>query len=491
MIRWALLLLAFPCFAITPVTAVNCAAPAATTSCTLGGTPQYGDLLISVNGDTTTLPTLVAGWTSISGTAATRSLRVSYKFSQGNETTCGTWTNATISYCMDYRGADIASTGPYGGTSTATATSATLAYNTITMTRANGTSWVLGCAWTNAATNADVAPSGMTLRSGTSNAAFACSDTNGGVSSWATTNVTITNVAHRSIVVELLASPPKSSIAGYVVQNVLWSHVAGDSETGNGFVLTLPNATMTNNFLHLIITASYSATPPTVSSVTCNSGGGTWVAGTNGGGSGVAPSYLNTTDKMNTWSYTITGATAGCSAITVTLSASPVDFTADFHELTQIATSSAFDGTSVGALASWPYITAGPITTTTNNDLILQYCTNASNGIYSGGPLTGIFEPAGSTFLTTDRYGSIASQAFIQTTAAAISPYMEADGQSAGNDVNCVAMALKTSPGAGTPIPAGIRVINRYLIESNEENSNPYVMQVPINVQGLSHLPRS
>jgi hypothetical protein len=434
--------------AITPVTSVNCAAPASATSCTLAASPLFGDVLIAVTGDTTTAITLVSGWTNISSTATTRSMRAAWKFAIGTETTCGAWTNATVAYCMDYRGTDLQSAGPIGGVSTATGTSATLAYNTITMTRTNGTSWVVGCAWTNAATNADAAPSGMTLRSGTSNAAFACSDTNGGVSSWATTDVTITNVAWRSIVFELLALPASTSVSSNLA-HVFHTSIPGQACTGSCILtLPLPASSGTNNLLNVAVVWANSSTPPTISNVYCNADTGhatwTWTLAENATDSG------NDTEISD---YYIPGAAANCTSVNIEWSGVWSNGAeAVYTEWYGMATSSALDTGIAAGATSAPIMSAGSITTGTSGDVIYEHC--SADALSQGfSTSTNIFGSAG--LLAPDMNGGLASLAFVQTTAGAIEPYLDILGTTAGI---CVTVAFKTSNGAGTA-PAGVQIV--------------------------------
>ena len=435
-----------------------------TTSCTLSSTPQFGDLMIAVCGDTTTACTLPSGWTSIISTTATRSLRTAYRFALGTETTISGFTTGTGMYVMVYRGGTIGSASnsvPYGGTATATATSTTISYNTITMTIGNGTSWVIGCAWTNGATAADVAPSGMTLRSGTGTPAFACSDTNGGVSSWSTTTVTsinATSVAWRSDVVEILAAPASTGInsSNYFVSQT-YTAPSGESCT-SGCTLTVPVTTSggsgANNYLQLAVVWGYSSTPPTISSVYCNAdtGHATW-AWTDFG-----HDVLDTADLTDGALYYIAGAAAGCKSVSVVFAtALYAGVVAHYLELRQIAMSSPID-TAIGATATTsPNYTAGAFTPGTSGDVIYQFC---SSIVQNAGFLssTGIFAGNGATLLAPDISFAIGAEAFVQTTAAAVSPYLQVRGY-AGNEI-CMAIALKTSNGTGTA-STGVQVISQ------------------------------
>lgn len=445
---------------------VTSCTPAAATSCTLQSAltaANYGNIMVSYayRSNSTAAPTPVSGWTAIeNGTGAnTNGRNMAWKFSVGNETTCGAWTNATQTMCQVYSGAMISSAGPVGGKATGGSTGTTVTYPSVTMTISNGTSWVVGFGGAVSATNFDAAPTGScgtpTLRSGTSITNIAGWDTNGGVSSCAATTKSISPTgAWRADTVELEAAPAATAIISNVVQYISFSH---SGQTGNTFVLDLPNATLTNNFYNLTFSYQWVTSQPTIT-VTDQGTLNTWVN---------SISLANTTDNINTKVYTVTGGTAGVTQITVVFSASVSDFHWEFQELNGIATSSAIDGTSVSAVATAPYVSAGSITTTQSNDLIYRDCVYTSNGMWTS-VSTAIYHPGGNySFLGADRTGSSASMAYIQNASGADNAYMAFVG-SAGFDMNCIGMALKTSGGAGTALPAGIRVVGELNYEASE-----------------------
>ena len=164
-------------------------------------------------------------------------------------------------------------------------------------------------------------------------------------------------------------------------QYISFSH---SGQTGNTFVLDLPNATLTNNFYNLTFSYQWVTSQPTIT-VTDQGTLNTWVN---------SISLANTTDNINTKVYTVTGETAGVTQITVVFSASVSDFHWEFQELNGIATSSAIDGTSVSAVATAPYVSAGSITTTQSNDLIYRDCVYTSNGMWTS-VSTAIYHPGG------------------------------------------------------------------------------------------------
>jgi hypothetical protein len=441
---------------VTACTAVG------TTSCTFSSALTYVDfgytIIVFADNTGTTNVTIATGYTCQSSrTAGTIRARFCWKHSSGNETGSGTWTNATQTFAWVLSGGDIQAAGPIGTIGTINSgTSTTIAYNTITLTRTNTTSWVLGCAVAVTATAADVAPAGMVLRSGTGPTNFACSDTNGAVNSWPTTNVTGingTSTAWASAIVEIFAAPAAGTVSGHVVHPI---HYGFTSEACTGACdLTLPiPASLTNNLLLVAWSWQYTGTAPTVSNVYCNSdtGHATWTF-TSGGFNA-----LNTTDLVDTFIYYVAGATAGCTSVTVVPSTTWTFAEADVLELRQMATSSPVDtGAGQFLTLGTAFMTAGSFTPGTSGDFIYQKCLGSGNGIGSAAA-TNTFQPSGVTQLSTDNRWAIGSQGFVQTTAAAITPYMQLAG--IAGDGNCVALALKTSAGAGTA-PSGVYVVQQ------------------------------
>lgn len=176
-----------------------------TTSATLPA-HQVGDLILifAYRDGNATAPSLPAGYISISNTGAnSNSLRIGYKFATSTSETSGTWTSATSVIAVVYRGASIGASA-VGGTS-----STTVNYPTVSLLRTNNTSWVVGGAGHRSVdTNVQNPPTGMSNVNSVLDATdeLGVHDTNGTVSSWSSTNVSVggTTLGWRSAVVELV-----------------------------------------------------------------------------------------------------------------------------------------------------------------------------------------------------------------------------------------------------------------------------------------------
>lgn len=193
---------------------------AGTTSATLPSF-QSGDVAITFafRDGSATNPTVAAGWTTLTNTAdgTTCSISVGWRRLVTGDTTTGTWTSASRVVVVVYRGCEPFIT-PTGGVVASAGTTNTVTYGTVTMTRGNGTSWVVGLVGHRSVdTTIDSASiTGMTARtSGVDATAEAAAwDTNGGVASWASTNQTITGTASgwQTYMVELLALPVQANV---------------------------------------------------------------------------------------------------------------------------------------------------------------------------------------------------------------------------------------------------------------------------------------
>ena len=171
-----------------------------------------GDLAVvfAFRDGSTTAPSIPAGWTNITtrGTTTSCSQRLGYRILKTGDTTTGTWTNATHVGVIVYR----SSTGMVfpGGFATNGGTTNTANFPAVTFLRGDGTSWAAGFIG-HRSTDQNVAtpPSGMTNRyhddAGATDDA-AGHDTNGGVSTWGSTNETLTGTASgwQSAVLEII-----------------------------------------------------------------------------------------------------------------------------------------------------------------------------------------------------------------------------------------------------------------------------------------------
>lgn len=215
---------------------------------------QVGDMILIFayrDGSNTVPTTPTAGgtvptWTLISSAgASTNSANFRYAVATATTTTSGTWTNATETICLVYRGAKLV--GVNAGNNGA---STIISYAGLALQRTDGSSWVVGCAGHRTATNVELAPTGMTNRisSGTEAAGH---DTNGVVSSWATTRTVTVNAnsGWRAVTVELrdatvvltaaAGSFTETGVAAHLAKGFALAASAGSyTHTGNDATLT-------------------------------------------------------------------------------------------------------------------------------------------------------------------------------------------------------------------------------------------------------------
>lgn len=169
------------------------AASAAASSLTLP-THQARDLLLffAYRNGSATPPTVPSGWTSVNqGGNNNNSSVLAFRLATASGTASGTWTDATHVSAAVYR----AGTGNIniGAAATTGGSGNTLTYSGITLQNTGGGSWVAGFGGHRQATDLETPPTGMTNRtsSGTTGGETAGHDTNAGVSSWASQNVTV------------------------------------------------------------------------------------------------------------------------------------------------------------------------------------------------------------------------------------------------------------------------------------------------------------
>lgn len=169
---------------------------------------QYDTIvMVAFRDGNATPPTLPAGWLSLGTEAGTTcSATLGFKYAASNSETSGTWTNATGLMCYVIRGGGLLSVG-----AAQQASSATVNYPALVLTNTHGGSWVVGFGM-HRSINASMAtpPTGMVNRfalEGTLSD-MAIHDTNGGVTSWASTNVVTTETASGYIGITLEITDP-------------------------------------------------------------------------------------------------------------------------------------------------------------------------------------------------------------------------------------------------------------------------------------------
>jgi hypothetical protein len=197
------------------------AAAAASDSVAIG-THAAGDTIITwtFNDGVATAPSLPSGWINVFPlTGSLTGVRLAYKVAQSSSETSGTWTNADGIIAVVYRPAASNVLVPgLGAGNLATSTTVNYAAIAVANDRTNTDQWILGFAAMRSDANAlETAPSGMTNRSNLVGTGWemASHDTNANASSWASTNVSVTNSATwRTATCQLFEQPFYSAGGG-------------------------------------------------------------------------------------------------------------------------------------------------------------------------------------------------------------------------------------------------------------------------------------
>lgn len=186
-----------------------------------------GDLIVvfAYRDGSNTAPTLASGYTSWHTAGVnTNSCVVGYKIAASSSETVGTWTNATSTIVHVYRATGTISAGAAAGTGS---TAATVTYPALTLQDAGGASWVVAFAGHRQINVAlETPPGAMVNRSSVLDATdeAAGHDTNGGVTSWASTNVAVggTSSGWRTVVLEIKESLPEPLYKGSAGQATVY-----------------------------------------------------------------------------------------------------------------------------------------------------------------------------------------------------------------------------------------------------------------------------
>lgn len=176
---------------------------------------QAGDLIIAMGfrDGSTTAPALPSGqnWTNlINGGANACSQRVAYKIATSPSEAVGTFTNANAVVVAVYRPGS-GETLSVGASAQAGANSSTLTWPGLTLTDADGSSWVIGFAGArDPAATIETPFTGMSNRLDYINPTICeavIHDTTAGVTSWSTgTQSTSGGSSHRAVVVEMVVT---------------------------------------------------------------------------------------------------------------------------------------------------------------------------------------------------------------------------------------------------------------------------------------------
>ncbi|HTS04499.1 MAG TPA: hypothetical protein VMP68_02880 [Candidatus Eisenbacteria bacterium] len=391
-------------------------------------------------------------------------LKLQWKLSVGGETTCGTFSNATVTFCAVYRNGWInpSTIGGYAATSTPSGTtgaSGALSYVGFTLQNPFSSSWVV-CAGGSTSGTVDSAPTGMTLRSGTSVTNYAFSDTNGNVSSWTTTSGPSPGVKWATACGEIVgppstvASSQSSKVSDYYPGQAIeactgsctWTfNVSGASATGS----------LSTNLLIARWIWGYTTTQPTISNVYCNSDSGhatwTWTQ---------AGSVVHdATNKTDGYTYYVSNAASGCSTVTVVASSVWNNATGAAVEYKGFKTLDQYV-TNIGGA---PTMSNAALTPTASGDLIDWFC--SADTLSAGGTAsTGIFVGKGVLPYVADFGFATISGSFIYNSTSAITTATYARGYASGNNSICMEAAFKND-GTGTS-PSGVSIEGFGILDS-------------------------
>lgn len=308
------------------------------------------------NNATATVPTLPAGWTSVTSvTANNQAAILAYKFAASTSESSGTWTNATaINYAI-YRGVD--KTTPFTNAAGQTGTgSTTISYSGIVSFSNPGADWVLTMSMISNQTGKAYSHPGTNqfyhIDIGASTYEATMYDSGGAVASYSFNSKTLSaSLNSMTKTVELVAS--KSSIVG----GPNLQQTVNATGAGATVVATLPNSSNTGSLLIAAVEVGTATAPGTSVS---DSKSNTWTKlFSTGNGASWTEFY---------YAYDITGG----SSHTVTVS-NPNSLGVNFivREYTGILfTGSPIDvsATATGTVAA---MDTGSVTTTNANDLVI------------------------------------------------------------------------------------------------------------------------
>lgn len=188
---------------------------------------QTGDLIIvAAYRRSTSIPSAPGGWTTLGTSSGNSSaIRLAYKVAASSGEVSGTWSstqNISVQVFRNHNG--------IGAWDIGTGNSSTMNYPAITLTQTNGSSWVAAFGGHNSASNVEQPPTGMVNYSfAGSTAEIAAHNTNGGVPSWSSQNVSVnTSLSWKTAVVEVL----KGNVLGdYDEAGTSGTRVLGDYDS--------------------------------------------------------------------------------------------------------------------------------------------------------------------------------------------------------------------------------------------------------------------
>ena len=202
------------------------------------------------------------------------------------------------------------------------------------------------------------------------------------------------------------------------------------------------------------------------------------VTDNNNGNWQTAVTTTNTADGQESDLLYICGAAAGTNLISIHLSQpavhdEPLHFTYD--EVSGIAPTACLDGTAA-ANGLKGTVQPGPVTTTADGDLIVNYGNETYQYPEYDPPITGVTPDSSSALLMENIVDKYANEVSLQATHGAYTPTLTVNGASIARNWNSVAAAFVASPGAGTQ-PTGIHVTR--ILHFVGELTNPVSVPFP------------
>ena len=243
-----------------------------------------------------------------------------------------------------------------------------------------------------------------------------------------------------------------------------FSFVAPQSETGNNFIATYPNAVGAGNLKWCAVSYPSDATLTITDST---ESAGSWQA---------AVTVTSSAKPIKTALVYKANATGGATVLTFGLT-SAGQFHGHCEEWYNVATSNPVDATG-GQEDQWQdgsniVLSSTAMTTNFDNDLVLYAEDGLSgplNGYGSVESLTGFTPGSGWKMLEGDTGEERALQSFVWAGHGTITPAMviSTDNPTNGDQHNVISVAFKAQAGAGTPPPTtGVRVISLAMFQLN------------------------
>jgi hypothetical protein len=461
--RWlilALLLSSAPAWgAITVVGGCQ----ASSTSCTPTA-PKIGDLFIAFAAHTgaTTIPTLPAGWTSVTTGTVTGDIgyRIACKVANSAAETATGFTNANYLVVTERRGTNVFGSRTCGAIGTPVKNSSTgtttFAYGALTLTNDGGTntSWVGGDIVIDGTSTSSLnAPTGMTQQEVTSSGTApgaAAQDTNATVASWSTTNVTGgSSVPYADATFEINAAPAVTACSGTcpgLVDDKNYGSNDADDVASATYKFDLLNAALGGNLIVCGVTfdGTVSGGVPTPSfTMTDNTGSNTWTK-----------AVFASDGTRATGLVYAANAASGTLHLTVTLGAAAKDFSAQCAQFYNVAQSSPVDGTpTVATGVAGPTLSGTAITTTQTGDLIFVYVPDTQSSGYCCTTVPTSYVPGpGFNLLTVEPALGNSAEMMSWGSSGSITPEM---WEGNASDTFAVASIAFKSASAGTA-PNGI-----------------------------------